>query len=105
MLSDYERRILDELEVELRRHRSRRSAAVHGSRLPVAALGLAAAIYLSVVAALAPLVASPLIAVLGVLVGWLLVNVVRRRFLGPGARRRLRRARRQQEIDRGRRRV
>ena len=76
-----------------------------GVGLPVAILGLAAAIYLSVVAALTPAVASPLIAVLGVSVGWLLVSAVRHRFLGPGTRRRLRQARKQQEINRGRRHV
>ena len=105
MLSDYERRILDELEGELRRHRSRLSTAIRGCRLPVAILGLAAAIYLSVAAALTPPVASPLIAVLGVTVGWLLVSAVRHRFLGPGTRRRLRQARKQQETDRRRRHV
>jgi hypothetical protein len=105
MLSNYERRILDELEGELRRHRSRLSSAVRACRLPVAATGLAVAICLSVVVPLAPAVASPFIAVLGISVGWLLVNVVRHRFLGLSTHRRLRQTRRQQEINRRRRHV
>ena len=47
MLSDYERRILNELEVELRRPPGRLGSLLCGLRLPVAALALCALVVFS----------------------------------------------------------
>ena len=90
MLSNYEQRILTELEVELARHRSKRASVIRALRLPTASLALAATMYLSISSMLSRTAASLSIALLGIAVGWLLVGVVRRRIMGPRIRRRLR---------------
>jgi hypothetical protein len=95
MLSNYEQRILTELEVELTRHSSRRASWLRALRLPVVSLALVATTYLSVSSILPRTAASLAIALLGIVVGWLLVGVVRRRIMGPRIRRRLRKLARQ----------
>ena len=95
MLSNYERRVLNQLEGELAHQRTRTASTLRACRLPIASLALAALIYLSVTAPLPRLTSSLAIAVLGVTVGWLLVSAYRRHILGPRIRLRLRRARNQ----------
>jgi hypothetical protein len=90
MLSDYERRILNQIEVELRRPRRRSSAVLRAARLPIAFMLLCLAIGLSEAALLPSRVGPPLAALLGTVVGWLLVSAMRQHVMGPRTRRRLR---------------
>jgi hypothetical protein len=97
MLSDYERRILNELEVELRRPHGRLWLTLRGARLPTAVTALVTLVVLSSLAVISGGTGSLGAALLGVIVGWLLVSAVRRHVLGPRARRQLRRARRSRD--------
>lgn len=98
MLSNYERRVLNEIEVDLTRRRTRSRTAIKAGRLPMALLALFAVIGLSATAILPAVMASLLAAAFGVVVGWLLVNVVRHHVVGPRVRRRLRRASARREL-------
>jgi len=89
MLSNYEYRILGELELELTRRSSWPSRAAQASRLPIALSALVASIIVSTVLDLPLIAATLMVAGLGVIVGWLLVGVVRRNVMGPRIRRKL----------------
>lgn len=90
MLSHYEQRILTALEFELARHHSKRATVIRALRLPIASLALVTIMYLSITSTLSRTAASLSLALLGVVVGWLLVGAVRRRIMGPRFRRWLR---------------
>jgi uncharacterized protein involved in response to NO len=94
MLSNYERRVLNEIEVDLTRKRARCSAVLRACRLPVMLCAAAAVVALSAVRTVSGVPETLLALMLGVIIGWLLVSVVRGRILGPRIRRRLRRSNR-----------
>ena len=94
MLSNYERRVLNEIELDLTRMKCPRSklrAAIRSLRLPVALMALGASMSLSTGDQLPRWVGAVLVAAFGVLVGWLLLGAIRRRVWGPRLRGQLRR--------------
>src|SRR5665213_970887 len=95
MLSNYERRIPSEIELDLIKikGRSKLGVAFRALRLPVAFMALGTAMMLSAGDQLPGSVGVVLVAGAGVLVGWLLVGAIRRRLWGPRVRARLRRRR------------
>jgi len=98
MLSNYERRILSEIELDLTRIRSPGSkllAAIRSVRLPMAMITLGAAMSISIGNQVAKPWGAVLVAGCGVMVGWLLVGAIRRRVWGPRLRARMRHPRRQ----------
>jgi hypothetical protein len=90
MLSNYERRVLNEIEVDLTR-RAKWRVALRAFRLPLALLAASAVVALSAATVVSGMTGSLLTLVLGVIIGWLLVSIVRRRIVGPRIRRRLKR--------------
>jgi hypothetical protein len=91
MLSSYERRVLNEIEVDLARRRARWRAVARACRLPLAASAAGAVIGLSAEKAISAITGTLLALALGVVIGWLLVSIVRGRVVGPRIRRRFRR--------------
>jgi hypothetical protein len=91
MLSNYERRVLNEIEVDFARRRAKWRGVLRASRLPLTLLAASAVVALSAARVVSGLTGSLLTLVLGMIIGWLLVSIVRRRILGPRIRRHLKR--------------
>jgi hypothetical protein len=89
MLSNYERRVLNEIEVDLARRRAKWRRALSAFRLPLALLAASAVVALSAVTVVSGVTGSLLTLVLGVIIGWLLVSIIRGHVVGPRIRRRL----------------
>jgi hypothetical protein len=92
MLSNYERRVLNAIEVDLTRNRAKCRAALRAFRLFITLAAAGVVVGLSAAGTISGVTGSLLALATGVGIGWLLVGIVRARILGPRIRRRLRRA-------------